>query len=174
VNKRTPIVISLFLLPALSGCECECKAGDMHPTTPKTEEKAAPEKAAEPAAKTPAPAAEGLVLCRTLQDKRCVDQTETFDIDVPAVHAVLVTKTIPQTPKATTAWIAEDTGGAAPPNYTIATKEVDLSGEDLKHASSVTVTGTLTRPTKGWPKGSYRIDVQMDGKVVASKKFSIK
>lgn len=172
MTKRTPIVLSLFLLPALSGCQCECKAGDMHPIN--EEKPAAPVKAAEPAAQVPAPATEGLVLCRTLQDKRCVDQTDTFDTDVPEVHAVLVTRTIPQTPKATTAWIAEETGGAAPPNYTIATKEVDLSGEDLKNATSVTVTGTLTRPTKGWPKGSYRIDVQMDGKVVASKKFSIK
>lgn len=162
LSAPTTHLLLLLLSFPLVGCECELKSSTPGP-------KAAP---ATPAA--PALAPTGLVVCARVEGKRCVEPVDRFGPDVPEVHATLVTTTVPKTPTANMMWIAEETGGAAPPNYTIASKALDLSGVDLKQADHVSVNGRLTRPTKGWPLGRYRVEVQMDGKVVATKKFEIK
>jgi hypothetical protein len=152
----------LLLSLAFAGCKAECQAGNLEPTKSETPTQA------EPAVKY------GLTLCTKAENQKCQDPTDQFKSDVAEIHAVLVTPTVPrQTGKATVAWIAVDTGGAAPPNYKIAAKELDLSATDLKRATHTTVSGSLSRPTKGWPVGKYRVEFEMEGKVVSSGEFQI-
>lgn len=95
-----------------------------------------------------------------------------FGTDIAEIHAVLVTRVVPQSSQASMVWIAEDTGGAAPPNYKIATKELEISGA-MKKADTLTISGNLSRPNKGWPAGKYRLEIVLDGKVAASQQFAI-
>ena len=168
MTRTTLFAIPLLLVPLFSGCECECKAGDVKPIST-TGTPAATE--------TPAPAApvkEGLVLCTRYENKACADPSTQFSLDMLEIHAVLVTRVVPKSPKASMVWIAEETGGAAPPNYKIATKELELPATDLAKAGHITINGSLSRPTKGWPAGKYRLEVYLDGKVAASQQFAIK
>lgn len=165
--KHRAVPAALLLLSIIyAGCKAECQAGNLEPTKSET-----------PKSETPtqtAPVKYGLTLCSKVEDQKCQDPADQFKSDVTEVHAVLVTPTVPrQTGKATVTWIAVDTGGAAPPNYKIAAKELDLSGTDLKAATHTTVSGSLSRPTKGWPVGKYRVEFEMEGKVVSSAPFQI-
>lgn len=166
MTKLIPFVL-LFLTPLFGGCECECKAGDVKPSST-TETPAA----AAPAAT--APVKEGLVLCTKVEGKACTDPSTQFTVNVPEIHAVLVTRVIPKSPTGSMVWIAEETGGAAPPNYKIATKQLSIGGGELSKADHITISGSLTRPNKGWPAGKYRVEILLDDKVAASQQFAIK
>ena len=69
--------------------------------------------------------------------------------------------------KLSSSWIAEDTHGAAPDNYKI--DSVDL----LVKGGINVATFSLSKPTKGWPKGKYRVDLFIDGKAAGSMHFKI-
>lgn len=174
LRRALPFLFGLSLVALATACKFECQAGNLEEKKPAA---AAPQPGAPttpvatPAAPKPAP--QGLQVCARVAAQRCVTPTRRFTPDIPEINAALVTNTIPQSPRATVVWIAEDTGGAAPPNYRIASKDLELSGAALKAATNVTVSGSLSRPTKGWPIGSYRVEVHMDGKIVATEKFSI-
>lgn len=66
------------------------------------------------------------------------------------------------------AWIAVDSGGAAPPNYEIdeVARDVGLLGNHF-HAY-------LSRPNNGWPMGTYEVQLTVDGKLVETVPFSVK
>ena len=53
-------------------------------------------------------------------------------------------------------WIAQNVGEAAPPNYVIGTYKMVTRGP-------LNVT-RLSRPTKGWPLGLYRLELVHQGK----------
>jgi len=63
--------------------------------------------------------------------------------------------------------IAEDTHGAAPANYKI--DSVDLTAGALVNVANF----SLSKPTAGWPVGSYRVDLFIDGKPAGHKHFVI-
>jgi hypothetical protein len=147
---------ALLPLLLLVGCKAECQAGNLE--------------AGKPAAE---PVRPGVTLCSRVVDQRCRDATDRFTEDVREIHAVLVIPNAPRASgKATVVWIAEETGGVAPPNYKIAEKELDLSGQDPK-ATHATITGSLSRPTKGWPVGKYRVEFHIGGAAAASGAFQI-
>ncbi len=159
-----------------SGCKFECEAGNLNQSDDDEKKAATPlkkgEEAPPPAAK-PAPQ-EGLKLCTQVKDKTCQDPTDAFKREVTEIHVVYVSKKVPESAKkATVVWIAADTGGAAPPNFKIAIKEFNLANAGLKDATHVTITGSLTRPNKGWPLGKYRVEVNLEGKLVAQGAFTI-
>jgi hypothetical protein len=62
-------------------------------------------------------------------------------------------------------WIAADTGGAAPKDTVITTSKSD--------AGKTEGTFTLSKPTNGFPPGSYRIEIWQSGKIIHSEAFSI-
>jgi len=62
------------------------------------------------------------------------------------------------------AWIAEDVGKAAPPNYKI-------GEETLKNGYLGSF--TLSRPTKGFPAGKYRLELYLDGKLGLTVPFTV-
>lgn len=65
-----------------------------------------------------------------------------------------------------TTWIAEKTD-VAPPNYVINAYE-GKAGAGTSSASF-----SMSRPTKGWPTGLYRVEVSIDGQTVHRQPFSI-
>jgi len=63
-------------------------------------------------------------------------------------------------------WIAEDVGRAAPPNYKIAEKSLRLP---FMNSGSV----YLSKPTKGFPVGSYRLEIYIGSKLAKTLKFNV-
>lgn len=67
----------------------------------------------------------------------------------------------------TCTWIAEDTHGAAPANFKIAATDFKVGLIDNEGDCS------LSRPNAGWPIGTYRVDLAVDGQTVKNAKFSV-
>jgi hypothetical protein len=63
-------------------------------------------------------------------------------------------------------WIAEKVEGA-PPDYAIDTTELKVK----KNTDSVEF--RLSKPNKGWPIGTYRVELLVDGKVVQKLSFRV-
>ncbi len=103
----------------------------------------------------------------------CLDSTDHFDAAVPVVQ---VTYTTPDLPKSGDAyviqWIATDVGQAAPANTVIATRNEPV-GDVVAAATSYSVSGSLTKPTNGWPVGKYRVEIKLGDKLVTTAKFAI-
>ena len=64
-------------------------------------------------------------------------------------------------------WIAEDVGDVAPKNYKIA--ETSTSADGPQAAGTL----TLSRPTKGWPIGKYRVEIYDGDQIAETIEFSI-
>jgi hypothetical protein len=117
----------------------------------------------------------GFELCGQMEGDSCKAPLKVFGTDQPVIHAALVSPRVPRkTGQYTVRWIAVDTGGAAPPNHEIAAVKGVLEGWIKKIATHATVHGQLSRPDKGWPVGSYRVEVLIEGAKAASADFEIK
>lgn len=115
----------------------------------------------------------GTFTCKDVQDDVCVAPTDRFETTAPVVHVTYKTKDLPKNGDVYSfEWIAEDVGAAAPPNTVIATldKEVKDVAAGLKN---YVVNGQLTRPTKGWPVGAYRVEIELQGRTVTTARFTI-
>jgi hypothetical protein len=64
-------------------------------------------------------------------------------------------------------WIGEDVGAAAAKNTKIAEDTVAITEERQSGAF------TLSRPTKGWPVGKYRVELFVNEKLAETVKFEI-
>lgn len=103
----------------------------------------------------------------TLSDSDDGDATQSFAPDTAKIylHAGLVD--VASGSKLGSTWIAEDTGGAAPANYKI--DSVELTAGALINVA----TFSLSKPTSGWPVGTYRVDLFIDGKAAGAAHFKI-
>jgi hypothetical protein len=103
----------------------------------------------------------------TLSDSDDGEAKESFTPDIAKIylHAGLVD--VASGSKLGSTWIAEDTGGAAPPNYKI--DSVELTAGALINVA----TFSLSNPTAGWPVGAYRVDLSIDGKAAGTAHFKI-
>ena len=90
-----------------------------------------------------------------------------FPADTPVVYLSADLVDIPATSTITFSWISIDSHGVAPANYTI--DKVDLPVGENTEADS-----QLSKPTAGWPVGTYRVDLSIDGTVADSAPFSIR
>jgi hypothetical protein len=89
-----------------------------------------------------------------------------FPIDTPVIYVSADLVDIASTSKLTFSWISVDSHGVAPANYTI--DKVDLAVGSNNQADS-----QISKPTAGWPAGTYRVDLAIDGTVATSVPFSI-
>lgn len=162
---RRPVVLLAALCALLFACKSERSAsgGKTEPS------------AHEHGAQTEQPAARpGLFLCTRIKDDACVDPRTTFRADSAEIHVMLVMAEIPRGDgKGTITWIAEDVGDKAPPNYRIAASAVELGKAGPRAPARVTVHGTLTRPTAGWPVGKYRVEIQIEDQHATAGRFVI-
>lgn len=90
----------------------------------------------------------------------------TFAKDTPELFLSSDLSDAPSGTKVTVSWISVDSHGVAPPNYTIDELNFTITNENI-------VTSTLTKPTNGWPVGTYRVDLSVEGAVLGSIDFSI-
>lgn len=83
----------------------------------------------------------------------------------------LTTKIIDPAPgmKVRAEWIAENTSGAAPPNYRIDKFELPIVAQKNPVANF-----SLGKPSAGWPVGDYRVDLFVNGKKANEVKFKMK
>ena len=94
--------------------------------------------------------------------------TDSFAADVPKVYVFFKSKGTKSGDKVRSVWIAEDVGDAAPKGTTIDEATIALEKDDGSGSFS------LSKPTKGWPVGEYRVDICFRDQVATSVKFTIK
>jgi hypothetical protein len=91
----------------------------------------------------------------------------SFAPDTPQLYAFFRSKGTVKGGKLRGVWIAEDVGDAAPANTKI--DEATLTGnEDDFHGAF-----SLSKPTKGWPVGKYKVEIYYGEEVVATVRFTI-
>ena len=93
--------------------------------------------------------------------------TTTFAADTPLIHGLFQTTGAKEGDKLRAVWIAEDIGKAAPANTKISEKTLTLEGDTKDGDFSV------SKPTKGWPAGQYRLEIYANDKLVTTDKFNI-
>ena len=107
------------------------------------------------------------------QDK--VDKPKGYEIvkpgnvfrpDSPKIVCVFKVEGAGVGAKTRSVWIAEDVGKAAPPNYKIAEKTLVLPFLDSGAFS-------LSKPNKGFPVGSYRLEIDLGDKLAKTLKFRV-
>ncbi|MBW1879191.1 MAG: hypothetical protein JRI25_15105 [Deltaproteobacteria bacterium] len=117
----------------------------------------------------------GSHLCTEKAGDNCVDPTTTFAHDTPMIYFVHQTKDLPE--KAQTyniRWIAVDVGDAAPAGTVVFDlNEVVTEGMLLKIATHYTISSQASKPTAGWPPGSYKVAITLDGAPVTEAAYTI-
>ena len=104
----------------------------------------------------------------TLAQDKDSKPTTTFAVDVPKIYAFFRTKGTEKGDKLRSVWIAEDVGDAAPANTKIDEASLAADQDDFSGAFS------LSKPTKGWPPGKYRVEIYAGDDLAETLKFTIK
>jgi hypothetical protein len=92
----------------------------------------------------------------------------TFSADIPKLYAFFRSKGTEKGDKLRGVWIAEDVGDAAPKQTKIDEAMLTADEDDFYGAFS------LTKPTKGWPVGKYKVEIYLGDELATTAKFSIK
>lgn len=69
-------------------------------------------------------------------------------------------------------WVANDTHNAAPANFEIDHKELKVSA-DVPSSEAMNADFSLSKPTAGWPVGTYHVELRVNNKLQQSFPFSI-
>ena len=97
----------------------------------------------------------------------------TFTTTTPIIYFICDSSDIKKGSKADGVLTAIDTNNAAPANYKVGEVELgaatDASLTNVWHANF-----NVSKPTKGWPVGSYKYEVFVDGELIKSVNFNIK
>jgi len=117
-----------------------------------------------------AAAAEGRVVRAELGTDRTLDYeivnpSSVFYTDTPKITCVWKVEGVDPSTLINTVWIADDTGGAAPPNYKVAEKSIAGVSEG---------SAFVTSPTNGWPAGQYHVEIFIGEKLAKRVPFTIK
>ena len=89
-----------------------------------------------------------------------------FPPDTPMIYLSADLVDVASTSKVTFSWISVDSHGVAPANYVIDKVDLDVGANNEADSQ-------LSKPTAGWPTGTYRVDMAIDGTVANSVPFSI-
>jgi hypothetical protein len=95
------------------------------------------------------------------------EETTNLAPDAPKLFAMFKTKGAQNGDKLRRVWIAEDVGSAAPANSKIDEKTLTMDGDTDDGDLS------LSKPTKGWPVGKYRLEIYVNDKLVTTTRFTI-
>ena len=93
--------------------------------------------------------------------------TTTFAADIPKLYAFFRSKGTESGDKLRGVWIAEDVGDAAPENTKIDESMLTADQDDFYGAFS------LSKPTKGWPVGKYRVEIYNGDELATTVTFTI-
>jgi outer membrane usher protein FimD/PapC len=103
----------------------------------------------------------------TLTDSAIGESMTTFPTDTPKLYALFKTKGLKDGDKLRGVWVAIDVGDAAPPNTKINEKTLDAEGDTDDGEF------TLSKPTKGWPVGKYKLEIYVNDQLNTTIKFAI-
>ena len=96
-----------------------------------------------------------------------VGPTTEFRPDAPKVVCVFKVEGASVGTAVKSVWIAEDVGRKAPPNYKIDERTLALPFINTGSFS-------LSKPTNGWPVGSYRLEIYIGSTLAKTVKFTVK
>jgi len=96
------------------------------------------------------------------------EETTSLAPDTPKIFGIFKTKGLQKGDKLRGVWIAEDVGSAAPANSKVGEKTLALD-EDTDDGDF-----SVSKPTKGWPVGKYRLEIYVNDKLATTEKFTIK
>ncbi len=97
--------------------------------------------------------------------EQAVEKT-VFTPDTPAFYAVFVLADVPANTAVKAVWIGENLQGYAP-DTKIAEYELSLGGSQKEGNFS------LGRPEKGWPTGTYRVELSIAGNPAHTARFRV-
>lgn len=111
------------------------------------------------------------VLTDTMKnDKTPGDKKDTFSPTTPEIYLVCSTAAVKKGDVVKGTWVAIDTKKAAPDNYQIAEKAFTVENDSAK---GQTYDMSLSKPDKGWPVGTYKVDLYLNDKLAESFNFSV-
>ncbi len=93
--------------------------------------------------------------------------TDEFSADVPKIYAFFRSTGTKKGDVLKGVWIADDVGDAAPKGTKIDEASLTADKDNFFGAFS------LTKPTKGWPVGQYRVEIYQGEKLATTGKFKI-
>lgn len=96
----------------------------------------------------------------------------SFSGSTPMLYLICESDQVKKGQVVKTEWIADDTNNAAPNNYKIQEKSVDVSRDPAK-GEVFTANFSLSKPDKGWPAGTYHAQVYIDNAPLQAVKFSV-
>jgi hypothetical protein len=99
-------------------------------------------------------------------DSKRGDGADSFESDTVVIYLHTEFKGVAKGARITATWIAEKADGVAPETK-IVSSDVIVGAQDNE------VDFSVTKPAKGWPSGSYRVDISVEGKVVQVGRFDI-
>lgn len=91
----------------------------------------------------------------------------SFTSDTPKLFAFFRSKGTEKGDKLRGVWIAEDVGEAAPANTKIDETTVTADEDNFHGAFS------LSKPTKGWPVGKYKVEIHDEDELITTVRFTI-
>jgi len=101
-----------------------------------------------------------------LSDQKGGAAKHTFKPDTAKVYLHAKLEEVPSGSTVKSDWIAEKTQ-VAPPNY-------KMDSVELKIGPLInSVDFNMSKPTKGWPPGDYRVDLFINGKAAGNVKYKI-
>ena len=95
------------------------------------------------------------------------EAVKSFPLDTAKLYALFKTKGLQNGEKIRGVWIAEDVGEAAPKETKIDEKTLEMKGDTDDGVFS------LSKPTKGWPPGKYRLELYVGDELNTTTKFTI-
>jgi len=107
------------------------------------------------------------ILCELAVDKDS-KAASSFASDTPKIYAFFATVGTKKGDELRSVWIAVDVGDAAPANTKL--DEATVIYETDNDEEGVF---SLSRPTKGWPVGDYKVEIYHNDKLVAAPEFAI-
>lgn len=93
--------------------------------------------------------------------------TTKFAPDAPKIYAFYIGDAIKTGDKIRGVWIVEDVGDAAPKGAKIDEATLTAAKDNPSDAFS------LTKPTKGWPLGKYKVEIYDNDKLAETLHFTI-
>jgi hypothetical protein len=95
------------------------------------------------------------------------ESTTSFAANTPKLYCMFQTEGLSSGDKIRGVWIADDVGEAAEKHTKIDEKTITADGDTDDGVFS------LSKPTKGWPPGKYRVEIYVGDDLVTTAKFSI-
>jgi hypothetical protein len=101
------------------------------------------------------------------EDDAAAHASTQFTTDTAKIYCLWKAEGIKTSTPVRGVWIAEDSGGVAPPNYKIDEASVTIS-------SSSSGNFNLSKPTAGFPAGKYRLEIYFGPTLTKTIPFTVK